>query len=70
MHLWVRLLRKPVQPNDKPTKKYVWKDEAAQDEKTLPLAVRIELEFSVEGNTESYVRTISVPVGGYEIPHA
>ncbi|MFH1190258.1 MAG: prepilin-type N-terminal cleavage/methylation domain-containing protein [Candidatus Omnitrophota bacterium] len=51
---------------DKPTKEYVWKDEAPEDEKALPLAVRIELGFNAGGRTGNYVRTINIPVGGYE----
>lgn len=49
---------------DAPTKEYIWKDEALKDEKTLPLAVRIELELEAGGKTESYVRTINIPAGG------
>jgi prepilin-type N-terminal cleavage/methylation domain-containing protein len=49
---------------DAPTKEYVWKDEARVDEKTLPLAVRIEMEISSGGRTANYVRTINIPAGG------
>lgn len=47
---------------DKEKKEYVWLEEAILE--GLPLAVRIEFEFSTQSSSGRFVRTVSIPIGG------
>jgi prepilin-type N-terminal cleavage/methylation domain len=51
---------------DDKTKEYAWKEEWLEDEKFLPLAVRVELLLDKGGEMENFVKTINIPAGGGE----
>jgi prepilin-type N-terminal cleavage/methylation domain-containing protein len=47
---------------DKDNKEYLWLDEWSKE--GLPLAVKVEIEISGQGKTNTFVKTVDIPVGG------